>query len=70
MAKAIGLILTLTGLMLGSSFVQMTPLPGPAPPPSCAAAAMALMMMLPAEASCMIGDGRTKPSKTQEGSPP
>ena len=31
MSKAIGLILTITGLMLGWYFVQMTTMPGPAP---------------------------------------
>ena len=45
MSKAIGLILTITGLMLGWYFVQNIMLPGPAPLPSFVIAAIALMMI-------------------------
>ncbi|MFZ4684368.1 MAG: hypothetical protein ACOYMK_02015 [Hyphomonadaceae bacterium] len=45
MSKAIGLILTITGLMLGWYFVQMTAAPGPAPPPVFAVAAIAVAMI-------------------------
>jgi divalent metal cation (Fe/Co/Zn/Cd) transporter len=45
MSKAIGLILTITGLMLGWYFVQNIMLPGPAPLPSFVIAAIALAMI-------------------------
>ena len=45
MSKAIGLILTITGLMLGWYFVQKIMLPGPAPLPSFVIAAIALAMI-------------------------
>jgi len=45
MSKAIGLILTITGLMLGWYFVQMTTMPGPAPLPSFVVAAIAVAMI-------------------------
>ena len=45
MSKAIGLILTITGLMLGWYFVQMTMAPGPAPLPSFVVAAIAVAMV-------------------------
>jgi divalent metal cation (Fe/Co/Zn/Cd) transporter len=45
MSKAIGLILTITGLMLGWYFVQNIMLPGPVPLPSFVIAAIALMMI-------------------------
>ncbi len=45
MSKAIGLILTITGLMLGWYFVQMTMQPGPAPLASFVVAAMAVAMI-------------------------
>jgi len=45
MSKAIGLILTITGLMLGWYFVQMVMVPGPAPLPSFVVAAIALAML-------------------------
>jgi len=45
MSKAIGLILTITGLMLGWYFVQMTTAPGPAPLPSFVVAAIAVAMI-------------------------
>ena len=44
MSKAIGLILTITGLMLGWYFVQMTTMPGPAPLPSFVVAAIVAMI--------------------------
>lgn len=44
-SKAIGLLLTITGLMLGWYFVQNVLLPGPAPLPSFIIAAIALAMM-------------------------
>jgi len=45
MTKALGLMLTITGLMLGWYFVQMTLAPGPAPLPSFVVAAIAVMML-------------------------
>jgi uncharacterized membrane-anchored protein len=45
MSKAVGLILTTTGLMLGWYFVQMTTAPGPAPLPSFVVAAIAVAMI-------------------------
>ncbi len=45
MSKAIGLILTITGLMLGWYFIQNIMLPGPAPLPSFLVAAIAVMMI-------------------------
>ena len=45
MSKAIGLTLTITGLMLGWYFVQMVMNPGPAPLPSFLVAAIAVAMM-------------------------
>jgi divalent metal cation (Fe/Co/Zn/Cd) transporter len=45
MSKAIGLILTITGLMLGWYFVQTILLAGPAPLPSFIIAAIALAMI-------------------------
>jgi len=65
MSKAIGLILTITGLMLGWYFVQMTMQPGPAPLPSFVVAAMAVAMI-------SVGIRYTfkrKPAKPEEGSP-
>ncbi len=45
MSKAIGLILTITGLMLGWYFMQTIMQPGPAPLPSFIIAAIALAMI-------------------------
>ena len=45
MSKAIGLILTITGLMLGWYFVQTIMHPGPASLPAFIVAAMALAMI-------------------------
>jgi hypothetical protein len=45
MSKAIGLILTITGLMLGWYFVQNIMLPGPAQLPIFVIAAIALAMI-------------------------
>ena len=45
MSKAIGLILTITGLMLGWYVVQMIMVPGPAPLPTFIVAAIALAML-------------------------
>ena len=44
-SKAIGLILTITGLMLGWYFVQMITQPGPAPLPGFVVAAIAVAMI-------------------------
>ena len=45
MSKAIGLILTITGLMLGWYTVQTMMTPGPAPLPSFVVGAIALAML-------------------------
>lgn len=45
MSKAIGLILTITGLMLAWYFVQTIMHPGPAPLPGFVIAAIALAMI-------------------------
>lgn len=45
MSRAIGLILTITGLMLGWTTVQMLLVPGPAPLPIFIIAAIALAML-------------------------
>ena len=45
MSKAIGLILTITGLMLGWYVAQTMMVPGPAPLPSFVVAAIALAML-------------------------
>ncbi len=45
MSKAIGLVLTITGLMLGWYVVQTISLPGPAPLPGFIIAAIALAMV-------------------------
>lgn len=68
MAKAIGLILTITSLMLGWRFYQTIAQAGPAPPPAFALAAIAVMML-----SVGVRDVITSPAKKknnrEEGSP-
>jgi hypothetical protein len=64
MSKAIGLILTITGLMLGWYFVQMTTAPGPAPFPSFVVAAIAVAMI-----SVGVRYVLKKKKKPEEGSP-
>jgi uncharacterized membrane-anchored protein len=64
MSKAIGLILTITGLMLGWYFVQMTTATGPAPFPSFVVAAIAVAMI-----SVGVRYILKKKKKPEEGSP-
>jgi divalent metal cation (Fe/Co/Zn/Cd) transporter len=67
-SKAIGLILTITGLMLGWYFIQTTMQPGPAPLPSFVVAAIAVMM-ISVGIRYVIKSPAKKKNKTEEGSP-
>lgn len=68
MSKAIGLILTITGLMLGWYFIQMIMLPGPAPLPSFVVAAIALSM-ISVGVRYITKSPAKKKQKREEGSP-
>lgn len=64
MSKAIGLILTITGLMLGWYVVQTMMVPGPAPLSSFIVAAIALAMLSVGVRYILK---RPKPKKQKEG---
>ncbi len=68
MAKAIGLILTITGLMLGWRFYQTIAQPGPAQPPAFVVAAIAVMMLL-VGVRYVIKSPAKKKNNREEGSP-
>lgn len=69
MSKAIGLILTITGLMLGWYFIQMISQPGPAPLPSFVVAAIAVAMISVGIRYILKSGGKSKKKKPEEGSP-
>ncbi len=68
MSKAIGLILTITGLMLGWYFIQTGMQPGPVPLPAFVVAAMAVMM-ISVGVRYIIKSPAKKKKKTEERSP-
>ena len=69
MSKPIGLILTITGLMLAWYFIQMIMQPGPAPLPSFVVAAIALMMISVGIRYILKSPPKKKKKKPEEGSP-
>ena len=67
MSKAIGLILTITGLMLGWYFIQTIMQPGPAPLPGFVVAAISVAM-ISVGIRYIIKSPAKKKQKREEGS--